>query len=90
MRALMPTTPAEIRETARADSDGSLYRNIHANTLLLAGENGAQPVIKVLPRLQSLVLNSRYQLLPRLNHNSPDLGPVGSIAAASVKYFLQV
>jgi pimeloyl-ACP methyl ester carboxylesterase len=87
MRALMPTTSAEIRETAHADSDGNVYRNVSANTLLLAGENGAQPVIKILPILQKIVPKSTYQLIPKLNHNSPDLGPVEPIAAAIATRF---
>ncbi|HSX34044.1 MAG TPA: alpha/beta hydrolase [Candidatus Saccharimonadales bacterium] len=90
MRALMPTTPAEIRETARADSDGSIYHTITANTLLLAGENGAKPIIEILPALKEIIPRAAYQLMPKLNHNSPDLGPVAGIAAAITNHFKQV
>jgi pimeloyl-ACP methyl ester carboxylesterase len=90
MRALMPTTPAEIRETEHADSDGSSYLNISANTLLLAGENGAKPIIKILPTLQAIIPKSMYRLIPKLHHNSPDLGPVGPIAVAITKHFKQI
>lgn len=82
MRALMPTTPAEIRATQAADSDGQPYETITARTLLLAGDNGAQPIIRILPRLQQLIPHATYQLIPRAHHNTPDLGPVEAVAAA--------
>jgi pimeloyl-ACP methyl ester carboxylesterase len=82
MRSLMPNTSAEIREVQRAESDGSEFRAISADTLLLGGEKGAAAILQVLPELQKIIPLARFTLLPGLNHNGPDLGPVQPIAAA--------
>jgi len=82
MRALMPNASAEIREVQRADSTGAEYRAISAHTLLLGGENGSAPLLRILPELEKIVPRARVTLLPGLNHNGPDLGPVEAIATA--------
>ncbi len=88
MKMLMPTTPGELREILRADSDGSPYRNISADTMLLAGEQGARPLLAILPTLQTMIPNATYRLLPKLNHNAPDLGPVDAIVACVRQHLL--
>lgn len=82
MLSLMPNTPAELREVRRADSDGSEYGAIKADTLLLGGQNGSQPLIDVLPQVQRIIPHATYAILPGLNHNGPDLGPYEAIVAA--------
>jgi len=82
MLSLMPTTSAEIREVQRADTDGAEYRAISASTLLLGGEKGAAALLQILPELQKIIPRARVTLLPGLNHNGPDLGPVEAIATA--------
>jgi len=80
MLSLMPTTSAEIREVQRADTDGAEYRAISANTLLLGGEKGAFALLQILPELQKIIPRASFTLLPGLNHNGPDLGPVEALA----------
>jgi pimeloyl-ACP methyl ester carboxylesterase len=72
-RAMMPTTPAELGEVARLDSDGSRYGAIQSPTLVLAG---AQSLPAYLPplceELAALIPDARYELLAGLGHNAPD------------------
>ncbi|MEU4294486.1 alpha/beta hydrolase [Kribbella sp. NPDC026596] len=71
-RDLMPTTPAEIGEIARLDSDGSRYAAIASRTLLLGGEKSPAYLTGVLPRLASILPGAEYSILPDLDHNAPD------------------
>ena len=87
MRGLMPNTSAEVREVQRADSDGAEFRAINAETLLIGGENGAAAILQILPALQKIIPRASYTLLPGLNHNGPDLGPVPAIATAIARHF---
>jgi pimeloyl-ACP methyl ester carboxylesterase len=82
MRNLMATNPSELREVQRADSDGSEYAAITADTLLLGGENGTKQLLAVLPKLQSIIPQATLEILPGLNHNGPDLGPFTAIVEA--------
>ncbi len=82
MLDLMPNTVGEVREVQRADSDGSEYGAIQADTMLLGGRKGARALIEVLPLLTEIIPHAGYAVLPRLSHNGPDLGPYEAIVAA--------
>ncbi|MEV5968153.1 alpha/beta hydrolase [Kribbella sp. NPDC051952] len=71
-RAMMPTTPAEIAEVVRLDSDGSRYAGIASRTLLLGGEKSPAYLTGVLPRLAEIMPHADYRILPELDHNAPD------------------
>ncbi|MFI5695778.1 alpha/beta fold hydrolase [Kribbella sp. NPDC051586] len=79
-RDMMPTTPAEIGEVARLDSDGSRYAGIAARTLLLGGEKSPAYLTGVLPQLATIVPSAEYTILPGLDHNAPDLNAPDTIA----------
>lgn len=89
MRALMPTTPPEIREVQRADSDGRQYANITADTLLLGGERGSKPLLAAMSMLQDIIPQVHCQVFEGLNHNAPDLGPFDQVVEA-IKNFAAV
>jgi hypothetical protein len=80
MRNLMPNASAEIREVQRADSNGLEFHAISADTLLLGGEKGAAAILHILPELKNIIPQADCTILPGLNHNGPDLGPVQAIA----------
>jgi pimeloyl-ACP methyl ester carboxylesterase len=69
---LMRTTPAEIAEIARLDSDGGRYAEIASRTLLLGGTKSPTYRTGVLPRLAAILPNADFQILPDLAHNAPD------------------
>jgi pimeloyl-ACP methyl ester carboxylesterase len=71
-RDMMPTTPAEIAEVARLDSDAGRYAGIAARTLLLGGEKSPAYLTGVLPRLAAIMPRAEYAILPDLDHNAPD------------------
>jgi pimeloyl-ACP methyl ester carboxylesterase len=79
-RAMMPTTPAEISEIARLDSNGSRYAGIAWRTLLLGGEKSPAYLTGVLPRLATILPNAEYAILPGLDHNAPDENAPDTIA----------
>ena len=79
-RAMMPTTPAEIGEIARLDSDGSRYAGIASRTLLLGGEKSPAYLTGVLPRLAAILPSAEYTILPGLDHNAPDENAPDTIA----------
>jgi pimeloyl-ACP methyl ester carboxylesterase len=79
-REMMPTTPAEIAEIARLDSDGSRYAGIASRTLLLGGEKSPAYLTGVLPRLTTIVPNAEYAILPGLDHNAPDQNAPDTVA----------
>jgi pimeloyl-ACP methyl ester carboxylesterase len=79
-REMMPTTPAEIAEIARLDSDGSRYAGIASRTVLLGGEKSPAYLTGVLPRLTTIVPNAEYAILPGLDHNAPDLNAPDTVA----------
>jgi pimeloyl-ACP methyl ester carboxylesterase len=69
---MMPTTPTEIAEVVRLDSDGSRYAGIASRTLLLGGEKSPAYLTGVLPRLAAIMPHADYRILPDLDHNAPD------------------
>ena len=71
-RDLMPTTPAEIGEIVRLDSDGSRYAGIASRALLLGGEKSPAYLTGILPRLAAIIPSAEYAVLPGLDHNAPD------------------
>jgi pimeloyl-ACP methyl ester carboxylesterase len=79
-REMLPTTPAEIGEIARLDSDGSRYAGIAARTLLLGGEKSPAYLTGVLPQLATILPSAEYTILPGLDHNAPDLNAPDTIA----------
>jgi pimeloyl-ACP methyl ester carboxylesterase len=79
-RDLMPTTPAEIGEIVRLDSDGSRYAGIASRTLLLGGEKSPAYLTGVIPRLAGILPNAEYRILPGLDHNAPDESAPDTIA----------
>ncbi len=82
MRAMMPTTPAELGEVARLDSDGSRYRAIRSPTLILAGADSFPAVLPPMCRdLAGIIPDARYELLAGLGHNAPDNEAPTTVAA---------
>jgi hypothetical protein len=79
-RDLMPTTPAEIGEIARLDSDGSRYGGIASRTLLLGGQKSPAYLTGVLPRLAAILPGADYAILPGLDHNAPDENAPDTVA----------
>jgi pimeloyl-ACP methyl ester carboxylesterase len=79
-REMMPTTPGEIGEIARLDSDGSRYAGIASRTLLLGGAKSPGYLTGVLPRLTEILPNAEYAILPDLDHNAPDENAPDAIA----------
>ncbi|MFI5958432.1 alpha/beta fold hydrolase [Cryptosporangium sp. NPDC051539] len=80
-RAMMPTTPAEIAEIARLDSDGRRYASIQSPTLLLGGGRTPDYLTTALRRLDQLLPDSECHVHPDLDHNAPDLNAPVAIAA---------
>lgn len=80
MRDLMPTTPAELDELARADSDGSGFATITADTLLLSGSASPTALTGVLEPLSAIIPRARHVALTGADHNAPDESAPGRIA----------
>ncbi|WP_229830139.1 alpha/beta fold hydrolase [Actinoplanes ianthinogenes] len=80
-RAMMPTTPREIGEVVRLDSDGRRYAAIRCPTLLLGAGQSPAYLTGVLPRLAELIPGARYEIVPELDHNAPDLNAPDTVAA---------
>jgi pimeloyl-ACP methyl ester carboxylesterase len=82
MRALMPTTPAEIGELARLDSDGSRYRAIRSPTLVLAGDKSLPASLRLMSKeLADIIPDARFELVSGLGHNGPDIDGPAAVAA---------
>ncbi|MFI6599393.1 alpha/beta fold hydrolase [Nonomuraea sp. NPDC050536] len=79
-RAMMATTPAEIREIIRLDSDGARYASVDSPTLLLGGDKSPDYLTRVLPYLGHIMPDARHEILPGLDHNAPDLNAPAVIA----------
>lgn len=80
VRAMMRNTPAELAEVFTLDSDGRRYAAIRTPTLLLGGSRSPDFLTGVLPRLAELIPAARYEIVPGLNHNAPDLNAPATIA----------
>ncbi|HWD61393.1 MAG TPA: alpha/beta hydrolase [Humibacter sp.] len=72
MRDLMPTTPAELDEVARADSDGSGYATITANTLLASGTRSPDYLTRILDSLSGILPHATRLVVNGADHNAPD------------------
>ncbi|MGW7680252.1 alpha/beta fold hydrolase [Kribbella sp. NPDC054772] len=88
-RDLMPLTPAEIGEIVRLDSDGSRYAGIASRTLLLGGERSPGYLTGVLPRLEGILPNAEYTILPGLDHNAPDENAADTVAQQIRQYLVR-
>jgi pimeloyl-ACP methyl ester carboxylesterase len=79
-KAMMATTPAELEEVARLDSDGSRYAAIGSRTLLLSGTKSPGYITEFLPQLARIIPDAEHRSLDRLDHNAPDLNAPDRIA----------
>jgi pimeloyl-ACP methyl ester carboxylesterase len=79
-RRLMPTTPRELGEIARLDSDGTEYAAIQTKTLLLAGTRTNPYLTHAVGELAAILPNATSEILEGLDHNAPDLSAVATIA----------
>lgn len=86
-RAMMTTTPPEVAEVLRLDSDGSRYTAIESPTLLLGGGRGPRFLTEALPGLAHLMPDARVRMLPGADHNAPDLNRPKAIAQAVREFF---
>jgi hypothetical protein len=76
----MPTTPRELGEIVRLDSDGSEYAGITTETLLLAGTRTAPYLTRAVTELANILPNATSETLDGLDHNAPDLSAVATVA----------
>lgn len=81
MRDMMHTTPGEIAEIVRYDSDGASYADISIPVLLLGGAKSPDYLTGVLPRLAELIPDAHEEIIPGLDHNAPDLNAPKEIAS---------
>ncbi len=80
-RALMPTSPKELAEIARLDSDGTQYAAVRSQSLLLAGTRTNPYLPRAVAELAAIIPNASYEILEGLNHNAPDLSAPKTVAA---------
>jgi len=86
-RELMSTTPREMREVARTDSDGSGYRSIEAATLLLRGTKSPPYLTGVLDTLGEVIPHARVESVVAADHNAPDESDPLGVAARLLDFF---
>jgi pimeloyl-ACP methyl ester carboxylesterase len=86
-RRLMPTTPLELAEIARLDSDGREYAAVTARTLLLAGTRTNPYLPRAVTELSAILPDSTFEILEGLDHNAPDLSAVARIAGRLESFF---
>lgn len=79
-KAMMATTPREIGEVVRLDSDGSRYAAITCPTLLLSGSQVPPYLRNALPRLAQIIPDAGFEIIDGLDHNAPDLNAPDAIA----------
>jgi pimeloyl-ACP methyl ester carboxylesterase len=87
-RTMMPTTPAEIAEIVRLDSDGTRYAAATSPTLLIGGQKSPTYITGVLAHLARTMPNARHVILPGLDHNAPDLN-APNVVAEQIQSFAQ-
>jgi hypothetical protein len=75
MRDLMPTTPPELAEVLRCDSDGTTYAEVTARTLLRGGTRTATYLTQALDSLSRIVPRSQIDMLEGADHNAPTKAP---------------
>jgi pimeloyl-ACP methyl ester carboxylesterase len=86
-RRLMPTTPLELAEIARLDSDGSEYITSKTRTLLLAGTRTNPYLTRAVRELAAILPDSTFEIIEGLDHNAPDLSAVATIAGRLEPFF---
>lgn len=72
MRGLMPTTPAELTEVLRCDSDGLSYAEVTAKTLLIGGTKTPRYLTSVFDSLSRIIPRCQVEMLDGADHNAPD------------------
>ena len=87
--AMMPTTPAELAEIARLDSDGSRYAAVDSPALVLAGSKTVPYLLDVVPRLAAIMPAARPEILAGADHNAPDLNAPELVARHVDAFFAQ-
>ncbi|WP_433225011.1 alpha/beta fold hydrolase [Microtetraspora malaysiensis] len=87
-RAMMPTTPAEIGEIVRLDSDGSRYAAVTSPALLIGGQKSPTYLTGVLSHLARTMPDARHVILPGLDHNAPDLN-APDMVAEQIRTFIE-
>jgi pimeloyl-ACP methyl ester carboxylesterase len=87
MRDLMPTTPPELDEVARADGDGSSYAAVRAETLLIDGTRSPEYLRGVLDLLARIVPRAHRMTLDGADHNAPDESDPARMAVLLGGYF---
>ena len=87
-RAMMSTTPAELNEIVRLDSDGSRYAGVSSPTLLIGGGKTPAYVTGVLAHLAGTMPDARHVMLADLDHNAPDLN-APAVIAEQIRAFTQ-
>jgi pimeloyl-ACP methyl ester carboxylesterase len=81
MRAMMPASPAELGERTRLDSDGSRYKAIPSPTLILAGDKSLPALLRAnAEELAGIIPHARFELIPDVGHNAPDIQAPEAIA----------
>jgi pimeloyl-ACP methyl ester carboxylesterase len=80
-RALMATSPRELGELLRTDSDGSEYSAISAPMLLLARTRTNPYLTKAVLRLGTIIPGATAEVIEGLDHNAPDLSSPVLIAS---------
>ncbi|MDM4763994.1 alpha/beta hydrolase [Galbitalea sp. SE-J8] len=82
VRDLMPTTAPELDVVAGADSDGSRYASVSAETLLIGGTRAPAYLTGVLDPLARIVPDARHVTLDGADHNAPDESAPARVAGA--------
>jgi pimeloyl-ACP methyl ester carboxylesterase len=86
-RALMPTTPRELHEIARLDSDGTEYATITAETLLLAGTRTNPYLTRAVLELGDILPHASAEVFEGLDHNAPDLSAIKTIGGRLLDFY---
>ncbi|MEU5860837.1 alpha/beta hydrolase [Nonomuraea sp. NPDC047529] len=87
-RAMMATTPAEIGEILRLDSDGARYTGVDSPTLLLGGGRSPGYLTGVLARLAHVMPDACHEIVAGLDHNAPDLN-APDVVAERIRTFVR-
>jgi len=88
MRDMMDTTPNELDEIIRLDSNGERYKSIKSDTLLLGGAKTPKYLTDVLPILSALIPHASHKIMNGLDHNAPDLNEPEQIAKELKLFFI--
>jgi pimeloyl-ACP methyl ester carboxylesterase len=87
MVALVPTFGAEYREVERLAYRPDRYREITADTLLMAGAKGDDEYRQGARFLESVIPRSRFVEMPGIGHDAVQGGPARKVAAELKDFF---